>query len=59
MKRLCYFHVGKIEHDCLVFVVVGRPVIFGDPRIEYNLTTFLYFILHIQIKVVPLYRNAW
>jgi len=33
MKRLCYFHVGKIEHDCLVFVAVGRPVIFGDPRI--------------------------
>ena len=27
------FHVGKIEHDCLVFVAVGRPVIFGDPRI--------------------------
>lgn len=34
MKCLCYLHVGKIEHDCLVFVAVGRLVIFGNSRIR-------------------------
>ena len=34
VKCLCYLHVGKIEHDCLVFVAVGRLVIFGNSRIR-------------------------